>query len=532
MADWPILSILIFLPLVGVAFIVLVRGTDPASVENIRRVALITTVFNFAASFALWVLFDPVEPAFQFVEKRTWIAGLANYHVGVDGISMPFVVLVAALMPFCVLVSYTKITDRVRQFMVALLVLETLLIGAFCALDLVLFYIFFAGSTLPLLVIIGGWGGARRISAAYKFFQFSLASSGVLLLSLIALFFAGETSDIVVLQGLEFSEGLQLWLWLALFIAFAIAMALWPVHTWMVDAVAEAPAAAAALVCAVGVKLGFYGFARLVLPLFPEASAGLSWLGLALGLVTIGAASLLALVQRDLMKMIAYAAMVPMGFALLALFALNQQSVQGALVVVVGHGVAVAALIFAAAAITQRANTGEITAYGGLAGKMPWLSAILLVATLSVVFVPGTVGFVGAFLAFVGVFEASPLLALIAAVGLLAASAAGFMLYSKVVLGPLETEAMRRMTDLSMREKLSLAPLALLVVIFGIFPQSLLTVSEASVNRLVAQHERATATTTGPLIDTTVFAVEGSTSEAVRQGIHASGVAPGVDLDQ
>ena len=527
MTDWPILSILIFLPLVGVAFILAVRGSEADSVENIRRVALITTIFNFILSCGLWAAFDPANGGFQFVERREWITGLMTYHLGVDGISMPFVVLTAFLMPFCILASWHSITDRVREYMVAFLVLETLMIGVFASLDIVIFYIFFEGGLIPMFLIIGVWGGARKIYASFKFFLYTLTGSLLMLVAIIVMYWEAGSTSIPDLLDHQFPPDMQVWLWFAFFASFAVKMPMWPVHTWLPDAHVEAPTAGSVLLAGILLKMGGYGFLRFSLPMFPEASADLAWLVFTLSCIAIVVTSLTALAQQDMKKLIAYSSVAHMGFVTMGIFAMNVQGVQGAIYLMLSHGIVSAALFLCVGVVYDRTHTREISAYGGLIQRMPWYATAFMVFTLANVGLPGTSGFVGEFLALIGTYKTSTVTAVIATTGVILSAAYALFLYRRVVLGPLEKESMRRMIDLDLREKVILYPLLALTILFGVWPNPVLNVTDAAVNTLLADVAEATGTPHGPVIDTSAFALgTGSSSDAVALGMEAAGMAP------
>ncbi|MEM0908363.1 MAG: NADH-quinone oxidoreductase subunit M [Pseudomonadota bacterium] len=525
MSEWPLLSIVTFLPLVGVAFILAVRGNDEAAVENIRRVALITTVFTFVISLALWIGFDPAEPGFQFVEKRDWIPGLVSYHLGVDGISMLFVILTTFLMPFCILASWRSVTDRVREYMVAFLILETLMIGVFCALDIVVFYIFFEGGLIPMFLIIGIWGGKRRIYATFKFFLYTLTGSLLMLIAIIAMYWESGTTQIPELLAYQFPADLQMWLWFAFFASFAVKMPMWPVHTWLPDAHVEAPTAGSVILAGILLKMGGYGFLRFSLPMFPDASANLAWLVFLLSVVAVIYTSLTALAQKDMKKLIAYSSVAHMGFVTMGIFAMNVQGIQGAIYLMLSHGIVSAALFLCVGVVYDRAHTREISAYGGLINNMPWYATAFMVFTLANVGLPGTSGFVGEFLALIGTYKVSTLTAVGAATGVILSAAYALFLYRRVVLGPLEKDSMRRMLDLNTREKVILVPLVVLTILFGVYPNPVLKVTDASVNALIADISGTSLPQTTPVVDTTQFSfTEGSSADAVAAGFAAAGI--------
>ncbi|UOM34214.1 NADH-quinone oxidoreductase subunit M [Acuticoccus sp. I52.16.1] len=526
MTDWPLLSILIFLPLVGVVFILAVRGDDAPALENIRRVALITTIFNFVLSLGLWFAFDPTDGGMQFVEKADWIPGLISYHLGVDGISMPFVVLTAFLMPFCILASWKAITDRVREYMVAFLILEMLMIGVFCALDIVIFYIFFEGGLIPMFIIIGVWGGPRKIYASFKFFLYTLTGSLLMLLAIIAMYWDAGTTSIPDLMLHDFPAGMQTWLWLAFFASFAVKMPMWPVHTWLPDAHVEAPTAGSVLLAGILLKMGGYGFLRFSLPMFPIASAELAWLVFTLSCIAIIVTSLTALVQKDMKKLIAYSSVAHMGFVTMGIFAMNTQGIQGAVYLMLSHGIVSAALFLCVGVVYDRAHTREISAYGGLIQRMPLYATAFMVFTMANVGLPGTSGFVGEFLAMIGTYKTSVVTAVVATTGVILSAAYALYLYRRVVLGPLEKESMRRMLDLDLREKFIMVPLVFLTILFGVWPNPVLNVTEASINELVGHVAEANGAPAGPKIDASQFTLAtGSSADAVARGLEAAGMA-------
>ncbi|WP_108660625.1 NADH-quinone oxidoreductase subunit M [Acuticoccus kandeliae] len=527
MSDWPILSILIFLPLVGVGFILAVRGNDEAAVQNIRRVALITTTFTFALSLWLWIGFDMANPGFQFVEKRNWIPGLMSYHLGVDGISMLFVILTTFLMPFCILASWKSINVRVREYMVAFLVLETLMIGVFCALDIVIFYIFFEGGLIPMFLIIGVWGGQRKIYATFKFFLYTLTGSLLMLIAIIAMYWQAGTTSIPDLMAYQFPADMQAWLFFAFFASFAVKMPMWPVHTWLPDAHVEAPTAGSVLLAGILLKMGGYGFLRFSLPMFPDASNEFGWLIFTLSVIAVIVTSLTALAQQDMKKLIAYSSVAHMGFVTMGIFAMNVQGIQGAIYLMLSHGIVSAALFLCVGVVYDRTHTREISAYGGLIQRMPWYATAFMVFTMANVGLPGTSGFVGEFLTLVGTYKMNTLAAFGAATGVILSAAYALYLYRRVVLGPLEKESMRRMQDLDLREKVILVPLVILTILFGIYPNPVLNVTDASVNALVTDVAQAIGTQPGPVFDGAAFATEtGSSADAVAAGMEAAGMTP------
>jgi len=490
MTSWPILSVIVFLPIVGALFIAFLRD-DAAGVQNARWVALWTTLVTFALSLILLWRFDYSSAEFQFVESRPWLGGAINYALGVDGISLPFVVLTTALMPIAILSSWTAVVHRVREYMVAFLVLETLMVGTFCALDLVLFYLFFEGGLIPMFLIIGVWGGPRRVYASFKFFLYTLLGSVLMLLAIMAMYWSAGTSDIPTLLHHAFPRTLQTWAFLAFLASFAVKLPMWPVHTWLPDAHVEAPTAGSVILAAILLKMGGYGFLRFSLPMFPQASHALAPLIWALSVVAIVYTSLVALMQEDVKKLIAYSSVAHMGFVTMGLFAVTAQGVAGGIFQMVSHGLVSAALFLCVGVIYDRMHTREIAAYGGLVNRMPLYAFAFMVFALANLGLPGTSGFVGEFLALIGTFRVNTSVATLATLGTILSAAYMLWLYRKVIFGRLEKAGLRHIRDLGWREIAILAPLVLLTVGFGIYPRAVLDVSAASVAQLVDNYNHA-----------------------------------------
>ncbi len=485
MTDWPILSLLTFLPLVGVLFLLAIRGDDEFSLKNIRHIALWTTVVNFVFSCVLWAKFDHAAAGFQFVEQAEWLGGAINYRMGVDGISTPFIILTAFLMPFCILASWNSITHRVKEYMIAFLVLETLMIGVFCALDLVLFYLFFEGGLIPMFLIIGIWGGKRRVYASFKFFLYTLLGSLLMLVGILAMYGTAGTTDIQALLQYKFPAGMQTWLWLGFFASFAVKMPMWPVHTWLPDAHVEAPTAGSVILAGILLKMGGYGFLRFSLPMFPLASEQFAPLVFTLSVVAIIYTSLVALMQEDIKKLIAYSSVAHMGFVTMGIFTLNAQGVQGAVFQMVSHGIVSGALFLCVGVVYDRMHTREIAAFGGLVNRMPWYAAAFLVFTMANVGLPGTSGFVGEFLTLMGAFKANTWVAFFATTGVILSAGYALWLYRKVVFGEMTKPSLEGIADLNRREIAILVPLVLLTVLFGVWPAPILDMSAASVDGIL-----------------------------------------------
>ncbi len=435
--NW-VLSALLILPVVGAILIGLLRGESKETLQNARYIALWTTVIVFLLSLYAWAKFDPAKPGFQLVEQSNWFSNVILYKLGVDGISMPFVLLTTFLMPLCILASWRSIQTRVKSYLIAFLILETLMIGVFEALDLLLFYVFFEGGLIPMFLIIGVWGGKRRVYAAFKFFLYTLAGSLLMLLGVMAMYWTAHTSDIEVLLHTRFSQNMQFWLWLAFFASFAVKMPMWPVHTWLPDAHVEAPTAGSVILAGILLKMGGYGFLRFSLPMFPDASVYFAPLIYALSIIAIVYTSLVALVQEDMKKLIAYSSVAHMGFVTMGIFAANTQGVQGAVFQMVSHGLVSGALFLCVGVVYDRLHTREIAAYGGLVGRMPRYAVAFMVFTLANVGLPGTSGFVGEFLTLVGAFQANTWVALFATTGVILSAAYALYLYRRVIFGVLD----------------------------------------------------------------------------------------------
>ncbi|TDR94233.1 NADH-quinone oxidoreductase subunit M [Enterovirga rhinocerotis] len=476
MSSFGILAGLLALPLVGAAFVLTLSGTDSEVKSNARWGALITTIITFLLSLYAWAKFDPNTAAFQLTETHGWLAETIRFKLTVDGFSMPFILLTTFLMPFCILASWEVIGKRVKAYYVAFLILETTMIGVFAAGDLVLFYLFFEAGLIPMFLIIGIWGGKRRIYASFKFFLYTLVGSVLMLLAIMAMYWHAGTTDIQALLQHRFPASMQTWLWLAFFASLAVKMPMWPVHTWLPDAHVEAPTAGSVILAGILLKMGGYGFIRFSLPMFPDASLYFQPLVYALSVIAIIYTSLVALVQEDIKKLIAYSSVAHMGFVTMGLFSLTPQGVQGAMFQMVSHGLVAGALFLCVGVVYDRMHTREIAAYGGLVKRMPKYAVLLMVFTMANVGLPGTAGFVGEFLTMMGAFRSNPWVAFFAAFGVILSAAYALWLYARVVYGKLEKPALRDIADLDRREFAMLGVLALLVIYYGVLPGAILDV--------------------------------------------------------
>ncbi|MCF1459772.1 MULTISPECIES: NADH-quinone oxidoreductase subunit M [Rhizobium/Agrobacterium group] len=491
MTDWPILSTVTFLPLVGVALLLLMNGDTPSGRRNVLNISLLTTVATFIVSLFIWIGFDNANPGFQMVENHPWLGTGIAYHLGVDGISMLFVVLTAFLMPFCVLASWTSVQKRIKEYMIAFLILEVMMIGVFVSLDIVLFYVFFEAGLIPMFIIIGVWGGKDRVYASYKFFLYTLLGSVLMMLAIMAMYWDAGTTDIAALLAHKFPPQLQTVLWLAFFASFAVKMPMWPVHTWLPDAHVQAPTAGSVILAGIMLKLGGYGFIRFSLAMFPLASDYFAPAVFALSVIAIIYTSLVALMQEDMKKLIAYSSIAHMGYVTMGIFAANTQGLQGAVFQMISHGFVSGALFLCVGVIYDRMHTREIVAYGGLANNMPKYALAFMIFTMANVGLPGTSGFIGEFLTLIGAFRANSWVALFAATGVILSAAYALWLYRRVVFGALDKESLKALLDLSFREKVTLYPLIALTILFGVYPAPIFDVTTASVDALLNNYTAA-----------------------------------------
>lgn len=480
-----ILSLLLAVPLIGCFAILLVRMPDKAvQNRNIRNVALITTLVTFVLSIILWAQFDPSNADFQFVEKMDWFGSTVSYHLGIDGISVLFVVLTGFLMPIVIL-SSGAIKERVKEYMIAFLVLETLMIGVFTALDMFLFYVFFEGGLIPMYLIIGVWGGANRIYASYKFFLYTLLGSVLMLVAMLWMVAETGTTSIPQLMAYDFAADVQTWLWLAFFASFAVKMPMWPVHTWLPDAHVQAPTGGSVILAGVLLKMGGYGFLRFSLPMFPDATLEFTWLVFALSIIAVIYTSLVALVQEDIKKLIAYSSVAHMGFVTIGIFVLNPNGIEGSIFQMLSHGVVSGALFLCVGVMYDRLHTKEIARYGGLANNMKIFATLFVIFSMASIGLPGTSGFVGEFLVLNGAFGFDSWVAFGAATGVVLGAAYMLYLVRRVIFGELDKDDVAAMPDLTLTEKIYFVPLVIVVLWMGIYPNSFLNPIHTSVNALI-----------------------------------------------
>ena len=493
-AGFPILSLLTWLPLVGCLVIMTIRGEEAVVARNARWAALWTSLIIFAISLKLWWDFDPSQAGFQFNESLAWLPQFkVGYRMGVDGISVLFVLLSTALTPICILASWEAVRTRVREYMIAFLVLETMMVGAFAATDFIVFYMFFEGLLIPMYVIIGVWGGPRRVYASFKFFLYTLAGSVLMLLALLAMWFQAGTTDIAVLLHTQFSTQMQTWLFVAFLASFAVKVPMWPVHTWLPDAHVEAPTAGSVILAGVLLKMGGYGFLRFSVPMLPQASQSFAPLMFTLGVVAVIYTSLVALAQTDMKKLIAYSSVAHMGLVVIGTFTFNIQGIEGAILQMLSHGIVSAALFLCVGVIYDRIHTREIARYGGLGDRMPAYAFVFLFFTMASMGLPGTSGFIGEFMVLVGAFKVNFWVSFLGSTGMILGAAYALWLYRRIIFGSITRDDLRSILDLSPREVAIFVPLIVLTVWMGVYPSSFTQFFDASVGAMVDGHRVAVA---------------------------------------
>jgi NADH-quinone oxidoreductase subunit M len=513
MNDLPLLSVIIFLPFIGALFILVMKGSEATIANNARNVALWISFLTFALSLVLWVNFDVGQLSYQYVENSNWIKDMGiQYHLGIDGISLFFVLLTTFLTPLCILASWESVSFRMREYMMAFLLLETFLIGMFCALDLVLFYVFFEGVLIPMFLIIGIWGGERRIYSCFKFFLYTFLGSVLMLVAILSIYYITGSTDLPVVMDFNFSLPSQKWLWLAFFASFAVKVPMWPVHTWLPDAHVEAPTAGSVILAGILLKMGAYGFLRFSIPLFPGATIAFTPMVMALSIIAIIYASLVALAQTDMKKLIAYSSVAHMGFVTLGIFTLTTQGMSGAIVQMLSHGIVAAALFLCVGVVYDRLHTRDIERYGGLVVRMPVYALFFMIFTFAAVGLPGTSGFVGEFLVLVGAFQVNPWVAKMAASTMILAPAYALWLYRRVIFGKLVHADLKTILDLNIREAMILGSLAGLVLWLGIYPRPFLNIINPAIKGLVANHQSWVQ-------ESTSFAQASPEEEGIRRGM-------------
>ena len=485
--DFPILSSLILLPILGSLFIFFSKSKSKTNVTS-KYLALFVSLGNFILSLYLWYLFDSTTSDFQFLEERSWIKGFINYKVGIDGISILFIILTTFITPLCVISVNNTIKNRLKDFLIAILIMESLMIGVFCSLDLVVFYLFFEGGLIPMFLIIGIWGGERRVYSAFKFFLYTLLGSVLMLVAIISIYWMTGTTDVTYLYNIGIDAKYQNLLWLAFFSSFAVKTPMWPVHTWLPDAHVEAPTAGSVLLAAILLKMAGYGFIRFSVGLFPIASEYFIPLIYFLSLVAIIYTSFVALMQEDMKKLIAYSSVAHMGFVTLGIFTFTQQGMEGSIFQMISHGLVSAALFFSVGVVYERMHTRLINNYGGLVSIMPKYAIVLMVFTLGAIGLPGTSGFIGEFLILIGTFKKSFLVATIASIGVILAAAYMLWLYKRIIFGEIIKDEIKKLMDLNKTEFIILSFLVFPIILFGFYPEPLLKTVEISIIDLIEMY--------------------------------------------
>ena len=487
--NFPILSAIIFIPLIGAFFIFVTKGIQKNVEKNSKYVAIFSSLTNFLLSIFLWYSFDTTTADFQFVEKKKWMEGFINFQLGVDGISILFILLTTFIAPVCIFSAIHSIKFKIKEFLIAILVMETLMLGVFCSLDLVIFYLFFEGGLIPMFLIIGIWGGPKRVYSAFKFFLFTLLGSVLMLVAIISIYWITGTSDVIKLLDIRIPTEYQYLLWLAFFSSFAVKLPMWPVHTWLPDAHVEAPTAGSVILAAILLKMAGYGFLRFSLGLFPVASDYFTPLIFTLSIMAIIYTSLVALMQEDMKKLIAYSSVAHMGFVTLGIFSLTKQGLEGSIIQMISHGLISASLFLCVGVVYDRFHSRMISSYGGLVNIMPKYSLVFIIFVLAALGLPGTSGFVGEFLVLVGVLQKNILVAILASLGVILAAAYMLWLYKRVIFGKIANSEIKIMTDLNKTEIYIFSSLAFLILFFGVYPEPLFNTIDISVNNLIENYQ-------------------------------------------
>ena len=484
--NFPILSSLILLPLIGALFLMFFKNKDNS--KTVKYVAIFTSFVNFLISIYLWILFDPFTSNFQFIEEKEWLTGFVNFKLGVDGISILFILLTTFITPLCIISVNSTIKVRLCDFLIAILIMESLMIGVFCSLNLVIFYLFFEAGLIPMFLIIGIWGGTRRVYSAFKFFLYTLLGSVLMLIAIISIFWISGTTDLIKLYELGIDSKYQNLLWIGFFSSFAVKTPMWPVHTWLPDAHVEAPTAGSVLLAAILLKMAGYGFIRFSLGLFPVASDLFAPIVFVLSLIAIIYTSLVALMQEDMKKLIAYSSVAHMGFVTLGIFTVTQQGIEGSIIQMISHGLVSAALFLCVGVLYDRLHSRLISTYGGVVSVMPKYSVLFMFFTLAALGLPGTSGFIGEFLILMAAFKVNFLLAIIASLGVIFSAAYMLWLYRRVIFGSITNEDISSILDLNSSEKLILLCLAIPILFFGFYPEPLINTIEFSVKNLIQMY--------------------------------------------
>ena len=487
--NFPILSAIIFIPLIGAFFIFVTKGVQKNVEKNSKYVAIFSSLTNFLLSIFLWYSFDTTTADFQFVEKKNWMEGFINFQLGVDGISILFILLTTFIAPVCIFSAIHSIKFKIKEFLIAILVMETLMLGVFCSLDLVIFYLFFEGGLIPMFLIIGIWGGPKRVYSAFKFFLFTLLGSVLMLVAIISIYWITGTSDVIKLLDIRIPTEYQYLLWLAFFSSFAVKLPMWPVHTWLPDAHVEAPTAGSVILAAILLKMAGYGFLRFSLGLFPVASDYFTPLIFTLSIVAIIYTSLVALMQEDMKKLIAYSSVAHMGFVTLGIFSLTKQGLEGSIIQMISHGLISAALFLCVGVVYDRLHSRMISSYGGLVNIMPKYAFVFMIFVLAALGLPGTSGFVGEFLVLVGTFQINIFVAVLASLGVILAAAYMLWLYKRVIFGKIASSEIKEMADLNKTEIYIFASLVFLTIFFGIYPEPLFNTIDISVSNLIDNYK-------------------------------------------
>jgi len=487
--NFPILSAIIFIPLIGALFILVTKEEQNTVVKNSKYVAIFSSLANFFLSIFLWYSFDASTSEFQFVEEKDWIRGVINFQLGIDGISMLFILLTTFIAPICIFSGINSIKFKLKEFLIAILVMETLMLGVFCSLDLVIFYLFFEGGLIPMFLIIGIWGGPKRVYSAFKFFLFTLLGSVLMLIAIISIYWIMGTTDVIKLLDMRIPQEYQYLLWLAFFSSFAVKLPMWPFHTWLPDAHVEAPTAGSVILAAILLKMAGYGFMRFSLGLFPVASDYFTPLIFTLSIIAIIYTSLVALMQDDMKKLIAYSSVAHMGFVTIGIFSLTKQGLEGSIIQMMSHGLISAALFLCVGVVYDRLHSRMISSYGGLVNIMPKYAFVFMIFALAALGLPGTSGFVGEFLVLVGTFQINIFVAVLASLGVILAAAYMLWLYKRVIFGKMASSEIKEMTDLNKTEIYIFASLVFLTLFFGIYPEPLFNTIDISVSNLIDNYQ-------------------------------------------